>query len=168
MQLHYHAAIGVLLARVIAPQAPVAWVAAASIAPDLPYVVNLSVQALRKRGRDLERDDIASWRWTYPCALFLHSIWAFAIAAAGAAWLGSVRGADGASLTCAVLLGYGSHITIDYLTHAKDPYPPLYPLSRRALCARFSYYDPTHGAAWVMRLARIATAALGVFVLLRR
>ena len=126
-----------------------------SVAPDLPMVINFVCQAVRKRGRGLERDDIASWRYTYPIAKFLHSF--FGLLTVGA----FVLAAGGKNALMLFWPAYGLHLFIDYFSHARDPYPPFYPFSSWAVCTKFSYFELDRKAKqvnWTMRLV----AGLGV------
>ncbi len=157
MQIYFHLATGLLLRQAAFPTTPLLPVLLVSIAPDLPMILNYSARVIRKRGRGVVRDDLCSWRWTYPVSLFTHSLFALSFIAGAIALLVP------ADLPW-VVGAYASHLALDYFSHAKDPYPPLYPLSQWALCRRFSYYEPERHAVWVNRLMSLALAS-GFFLL---
>jgi hypothetical protein len=57
--------------------------------------------------------------------------------------------------------GWLAHVLVDYATHARDAWPPLWPLSRRRFASPVSYWEPErHARAFsVCETAALAVAA---------
>ncbi|MDX6645336.1 MAG: hypothetical protein QOK40_1063 [Miltoncostaeaceae bacterium] len=57
----------------------------------------------------------------------------------------------------ALALGWAGHLAVDYLSHATDAWPPMWPISRRGYPSPVSYWEREHHAAlWT----RVETTAL--------
>ena len=130
----------------------VGWFVLGAIVPDLPYVVMFAAASLRTGPGVLA--DLALWDalWRNPVVSALHSFVPWGVVLLGAVVLRQTRGpALGRPIGCfiALVLGWGSHVVLDMLTHRSDGYPIFWPLSAYRFPTPISYWEPTfHGVAF--------------------
>lgn len=159
MRTHAHLAVGAAGAALIS-ESPLAVLAAAGFAvlPDLPYGIGFVRQCFAKRLRGMTMGDLFK-SWTLiRTAWLLHSVLALA-AAALVSWWAAPRW-----LFEAVLMGWGSHLAADALTHVRRPYPFLYPLSGWRFGGIASYWEEDHHAATVRLLEWVIVAAAAAWL----
>lgn len=130
---HFHLLTGLILCEAIEPRGDLLAWACLSLAPDTPYWLNLCANAVRKKMRGLTKDDLATWRWTNPLARALHGVPAYLA-------LGTAIQLLAPAWSPAWWLGYGSHLSLDYLTHSRAEYPPLFPLNRSWSIRGWAYW----------------------------
>ncbi len=128
--------------------------AAASVVPDLPYLVALAI-GLRAHG--LGEAGILS-AWSDPVANFvaqkvLHNLLLATLAGLAAILLRR-------PLITAVVVGWSLHVWTDLAMHARDAYSVLWPLTDRVFPAPVSYWDPDFGGRWVGGVLAALAAAL--------
>ncbi|MEW5955017.1 MAG: hypothetical protein AB1626_00580 [Candidatus Micrarchaeota archaeon] len=129
-----------------------AWLAAVgAVVPDLASLV-AGAFALAAAGFDVGAAVQAFFATPYqPFYLFFHSVLVFgaiaciALALKRTAW--------------PFFFGWGLHLAMDALTHVTDGIRPFWPLSEWQLVGPFSYWDFSHGAAFVIAVEAIALAA---------
>lgn len=113
------------------------WIVLGAVAPDLPALAVGAGLSARGVDRGELLDEIyhrPAWRWLHLAA---HALLApVAVLAAG-------RRRPGAR---ALAGGWLGHLSIDYLTHHTDAWPPLWPLQRRGWPSPISYWETAHHA----------------------
>lgn len=142
MHLHFHLSTGFLLNHGLNQGKMMPWVLFFSILPDFPYMLNFVYNGFRKKWRGMSRDDVVGWGFTKPAASWTHSLVGF-----GMVFL--LIGLFAPQLTKVLLIGYLSHLALDYPFHFPYPYQPFYPLSQFKLRLKLSYFDPAHHSAQV-------------------
>lgn len=161
MRTYSHVLLGYLLARrgVRVPRRASLASAAGAALPDIPAIVGAAVLAVAGRwsgmpsaGPDHERlheqvlDQLFFTGPVGTAGLALHS----AVPVAGLLLvLALARGADGRrsvrlQAPLWFLLGWAGHVFVDFLTHAEDSRPPLWPLSDWRWQSPVSYWNPDY------------------------
>lgn len=120
-----------------------------AVAPDLPVICAVAV--LRARGRPTEGLLDAAYHGPglAPLHMAVHSL----LAPTAAALVGRAPRAFAA--------GWLGHLLVDYATHARDAWPPAWPLSRRRFPSPVSYWEPDrHARAFsAIEVAALVAAA---------
>lgn len=128
----------------------VGWFVLGAVLPDLPYVFLFAAAALRGGPRALT--DLALWDslWHSPLVCSLHSFVPFATILLGTLLLGRLRArARAIGPLIALVLGWGTHVVLDMLTHRSDGYPIFWPLSDYRFPTPVSYWEAGyHGVAF--------------------
>jgi len=130
----------------------VGWFVLGAIVPDLPYVFVFAAAALRAEPGLLT--DLGLWDslWRNPLVCALHSWVPWGVVLLGALvfrrlWHPVPAPVGGSVL--AFVLGWGSHVFLDMLTHRSDGYPIFWPLSAYRFPTPISYWERSyHGAAF--------------------
>jgi membrane-bound metal-dependent hydrolase YbcI (DUF457 family) len=95
--------------------------------------------------------DLGLWEslWRNPVVCALHSLVPWVVALLGVLLLRRARPPATAPLMA--VLGWGSHVVLDMLTHRSDGYPILWPLSDYRFPTPISYWEPAyHGTAFAL------------------
>lgn len=120
-----------------------------AVAPDLPAICAVAV--LRARGRSTEGLLDAAYHGPglAPVHMAVHSL----LAPTAAVLVGRAPRAFAA--------GWLGHLLVDYATHARDAWPPAWPLSRRRFPSPVSYWEPDrHARAFsAIEVAALVAAA---------
>ena len=127
------------------------WLAAAgAVLPDLASLV-AGAFALVVSGFDLTAAVQEFFATPYrPFYLFFHSVLVFGVLACVVLALKRVA--------WPFFFGWGLHLLFDAFTHVTDGIRPVWPLSDWQLVGPFSYWDFSHGAAFVIAVEAIALA----------
>ena len=130
----------------------VGWFVLGAIVPDLPYVLMFAAASLRA-GPGIVTD-LALWDalWRNPVVSALHSFVPWGVVLLGTVVLRQARYprlGPIAERSIALVLGWGSHVVLDMLTHRSDGYPIFWPLSAYRFPTPISYWEPAfHGVAF--------------------
>lgn len=125
----------------------VGWFVLGAVTPDLPYVLALLAVSLPSGPSSLA--DLGLWEslWRNPVVCALHSFVPWVVVLLGTLVVGRARPPATAPLMA--VLGWGSHVALDMLTHRSDGYPILWPLADYRFPTPISYWEPAyHGAAF--------------------
>ena len=148
----------------------VGWFVLGAIVPDLPYVAIFAAATLRTGPGVLA--DLALWDslWRNPLVCALHSVvpWSVVVLASVVQRRRAGPLVEGVT---AFVLGWGSHVFLDMLTHRTDGYPIFWPISGYRFPTPISYWEPSfHGVAFALVCdGSIAVLLLGLAALrLRR
>jgi hypothetical protein len=159
VRTHAHVAIGAAGAALVS-ESGLAVLAAAGFAvlPDLPFGAGFLQQAFAKRLRGMTRGDLFRSWMLIRAAWLLHSLLGLAAAlviswSIGPRWLFE-----------AVLMGWGSHLAADALTHVRRPYPFFYPLSTWRFRGVASYFEKDHHAGAVRAVEWVAVAGCALWL----
>lgn len=157
MNTHAHALWMFYLARGTAwRRAAVLW----GIMPDLAYGPLLLVYHLRNGWSLATHLHAWDWSWAHPLSCGPHSI---VICLLG---LGLVRWRWPAAFTAA-LVGWGSHVLIDALTHVEDAYPLFWPLSDHRFPSVVSYWDARYYGREFFIINHTVLCGIGVVLIVR-
>jgi membrane-bound metal-dependent hydrolase YbcI (DUF457 family) len=132
----------------------VRWFVLGAVVPDLPYLFVFAATALRTGPRTLT--DLGLWEslWRSPVVCALHSWVPWGVVLFCALVRRRLRHPASAPVIgsfLAFVLGWGSHVFLDMLTHRSDGYPIFWPLSAFRFPTPVSYWEPSyHGAAFAM------------------
>jgi membrane-bound metal-dependent hydrolase YbcI (DUF457 family) len=133
----------------------VGWFVLGAVVPDLPYVAVFAAASLRAGPGMLA--DLGLWDalWRSPLVCGLHSLVPWSAVLLGTVVLRrrerSPAPAPRVRRVTAFVLGWGSHVFLDMLTHRSDGYPIFWPLSAYRFPTPISYWEPSfHGVAFAL------------------
>lgn len=151
MYLPFHLSTGCLLNQFLNQGKSMPAVLFFSILPDWPYILTFVCNAFRKRGRRLGYQDLFGLPGALPAAFFMHSL----IGLAAAALVVAVWAPERMKV---FLIGYLSHLALDYPFHAPHGHRLFYPLPGFLIRSPLSYFDPAFHSRevnWVMLVVTV-------------
>ena len=159
MYAPFHLSTGFLLNHYLNGGRSIAFALVFSVLPDLPYMANLLWNGLRKRGKGMQSSDIHGSPLAGHVAAFFHGFPGFA---AGCLCVAALN----PGLVRPFLIGWLSHLALDYPFHAPDGYHLLYPVPGFEIRSPLSYFDPAFHSRQVNLAALVLTVVgfLGIFL----
>jgi len=160
MYIPFHLSTGFLLNQYLNEGKMMPAVLFFSIFPDIPYIFNFIYNGCQKKWRGMSRADIFERPLTWQWPAFTHSL-------VGLGLGGLLVGLWAPELISVFLIGYVSHLALDYPFHAPHYYLVLYPFSSIKFNSQWSYFDPDYHSQQINWGMTAVTAASFLFIFWR-